>query len=113
MSSLQRLLEDPARFKWLRRGFYATLVLIAAAEFVLPILFHDEEAHHHFAFEGWPAFGSAYGLISCVAIIVISKLIGKAWLMRGEDYYASEETASEETTPEDSASKGEEGRDDA
>jgi len=89
MSSLQRLLEDPARFKWLKRGFYATLVLIAAAEVVLPILFHDEEAHHHFAFEGWPAFGSAYGFVSCVVIILVSKFIGKLWLMRKEDHYDS------------------------
>ena len=33
--------------------------------------------------------GSIYGLISCVAIIVLSKLIGKLWLMKGEDYYDS------------------------
>jgi hypothetical protein len=90
MSSLQRLLEDPARFKWLKRGFYATLVLIAAAEVVLPILFHDEEAHHYFAFEGWPAFGSAYGFLSCVVIILVSKFIGKKWLMRNEDHYSHE-----------------------
>ena len=47
------------------------------------------EAHHHFAFEGWPAFGSLYGLISCVLIIVVSKFIGKRLLMRKEDYYDS------------------------
>ena len=35
----------------------------------------------------WPAWGSLYGLVSCVAIIVVSKLIGKAWLMRSEAYY--------------------------
>ena len=26
-------------------------------------------------------------LISCVLIIVVSKLLGKLWLMRSEDYY--------------------------
>ena len=65
MSFLQRILEDPARLKRLKVLFYATLVLLAAAEVVLPIVLHDE-AHHHFAFEGWPAFGSAYGFVSCV-----------------------------------------------
>ena len=44
---------------------------------------------HHFDFEGWPAWGSLYGLVSCVAIILVSKLIGKVWLMRREDYYDS------------------------
>ena len=88
MSFLQRTLEDPARLKRLKVLFYATLVLIAAAEVVLPIVLHDE-AHHHFAFEGWPAFGSAYGFVSCVLIILVSKFIGKLWLMRKEDHYDS------------------------
>jgi len=90
MSFIERILEDPERFKRLKIGFYCTLVLIAAAEVVLPIVFHDDEAHaHHFDFEGWPAFGSAYGFISCVVIILVSKLIGKLWLMRKEDHYDS------------------------
>ena len=88
MSFLQRILEDPARLKRLKVLFYATLVLIAAAEVVLPIVLRDE-AHHHFAFEGWPAFGSAYGFVSCVLIILVSKFIGKLWLMRKEDHYDS------------------------
>jgi len=88
MSFLQRILEDPVRLKWLKLVFYVTLVLVAVAEVVLPIVFHDE-AHHHFAFEGWPAFGSAYGFISCVLIILVSKFIGKLWLMRKEDHYDS------------------------
>ena len=88
MSFLQRIIEDHARFKWLKVVFYTTLVLIAAAEIVLPIVLHDE-AHHHFAFEGWPAFGSAYGFVSCVVIILVSKFIGKLWLMRKEDHYDS------------------------
>jgi hypothetical protein len=27
--------------------------------------------------------------LSCVAIIVVSKLLGKLWLMRSEDHYES------------------------
>ncbi len=88
MSFLQRILEDPVRLKWLKLVFYVTLVLVAVAEVVLPIVLHDE-AHHHFAFEGWPAFGSAYGFVSCVLIILVSKFIGKLWLMRKEDHYDS------------------------
>ena len=44
-------------------------------------------AKHHFSFESFYAWGSIYGLISTVAIIIVSKLIGKVWLMRREDYY--------------------------
>lgn len=85
MSYLSRQLEDPIRFKRIKLGFYVGLVVVAAAEIFLPLLFSG--GHHDFSFESWPAWGSLYGLISCVAIIVLSKLIGKVWLMRSEDYY--------------------------
>jgi hypothetical protein len=85
MNFIERQLEDPVRFGRIKRGFYVGLAVVALVEIVLPRIFHGEEPH--FAFESWPAFGSGYGLISCVAIIVVSKLIGKIWLMRREDYY--------------------------
>ncbi len=85
MNFLQRQLEDPVRFKLIKVGFYVLLVLIALSEIVLPHLFHPHEAH--FWFENLPAWGSLYGLISCILIIVVSKLLGKVWLMRKEDYW--------------------------
>jgi len=87
VSFLQRQLEDPARVKRLKRVFYLLLVLIVLAEVLLPMIFHG--GHHYFDFEGWPAFGSLYGLLSCVLIIVVSKFIGKLMLMRKEDHYDS------------------------
>ena len=86
MSFLQRQLEDPVRFARIKRWFYAGLAVAAVAEIVVLLVFHEE---HHFPFESWPAFGSIYGLVSCVVIIVGSKLLGKVWLMRREDYYDS------------------------
>ena len=67
--------------------FYVGLVVVALADLVLPFVFRG--VHSHFPFESFPAWGSLYGFVSCVAIIVVSKLIGKAWLMRREDYYDS------------------------
>ena len=87
MNFLERQLEPPARLARIKRWFYAGLAVIAAAEIVLPRLFHSGEAH--FSFENLPAWGSIYGLVSCMAIIVVSKLIGKAFLMRREDHYDS------------------------
>jgi hypothetical protein len=85
MSILERYLEDPARFTMLKRAFYGFLVVLALAEVAAPfVLYHDEA---HFPFEDWPAWGSLYGFFSCVVIIIVSKLIGKLWLMRPEDYY--------------------------
>jgi len=85
VSFLERQLEDPVRFARLKRWFYGGLAVVALAEVVLPRIFRGGESH--FSFESFPAWGSLYGFVSCVAIIVVSKLIGKLWLMRREDYY--------------------------
>ena len=74
-------------FTRIKRWVYPGLVLVALAEIVLPRIFRSGEPH--FWFEDIPGWGSLYGLMSCVAIIVVSKLIGKLWLMVREDYYDS------------------------
>lgn len=85
MSFLERQLEDPARFAKIKRGFYVLLAVVLVCEVVLPLVFPG--AHHHFGFESFPGWGSLYGFLSCIAIIVLSKLIGIAWLMKREDHY--------------------------
>jgi uncharacterized membrane protein len=67
--------------------FYAALAAFALAEIAAPLLFNTD--HAHFWFEDIPAWGSTYGLASCVLIIVVSKLLGKLWLVRRENYYDS------------------------
>ena len=85
MTFLEKQLEDPVRFKRLTRLFYAALVVLALAEIVVPHLVEPD--HAHFSFEDLPAWGSLYGLVSCVVIIVGSKMLGKIWLSRPENYY--------------------------
>ena len=68
-----------------KRWFYALPAAAAAADIVLPRLFPGGEGH--FGFEDIPGWDALYGFGSCVAIIVVSKLLGKLWLMRREDYY--------------------------
>jgi len=72
--------------RW-KRWLYAALAALALAETVVLRVFRAEKAH--FWFEDLPAWGAIYGLISCVAIILVSKLIGKLFLTRREDYYDS------------------------
>ena len=67
------------------RAFYAWLVVLAVVEAIAPRFLYHEPAH--FPFEDLPAFGSLYGFLACVAIIIVSKLLGKLWLMRRENYY--------------------------
>lgn len=64
---------------------YGGLAVLALSEVVVPRLLGGD--HSHFWFEDLPAWGSLYGLLSCVAIIVVSKLLGKVWLSRPEHYY--------------------------
>ncbi len=87
MNFLERRLEDPIRFARIKRWFYVGLAIVAVAEIVLALMFPSD--HSHFWFERFPAWGSLYGLASCVAIILVSKFIGKVWLMRREDHYDS------------------------
>ena len=87
MKSLATYLENPVRLARMKRWSYAALALIAVSEVVVPLLFSRDPAH--FWFENIPAWGSIYGLASCVAIIVVSKLLGKLWLTRPENYYDS------------------------
>jgi hypothetical protein len=82
---LERQLKDPKRLERIKRLFYIGLGVIVLAEIVLPLLFQADDSH--FSFEDFPAWGSLYGLISCSAIIIVSKIIGKVWLSRREDYY--------------------------
>lgn len=38
-----------------------------------------------------PGFFALLGLLGCIAIVVVSKLLGHYWLQRGEDYYGDDE----------------------
>jgi len=88
MTWLEQLLEDPVRVARLKRWSCIALLAIAVCEYALPKIFPSGHgAHHPFGFESIPAWASLYGLISCVAIIVISKFIGVVWLMKREDFY--------------------------
>lgn len=84
MSFLERLLENPRKFAVIRKLFFAALVIIVLAEIAVSLL---HLGHGHFFFEELPAYGSVFGLLSCVIIIIISKVISQYWLTKKEDYY--------------------------
>ncbi len=72
--------DHPGNIRKLRIGFYIVLALLVLPDFFM---------HKHTLFysvEAWPGFYAAFGFISCVVIIVVSKLLG-FWLKRGESYY--------------------------
>lgn len=69
----------------MKRWFYGSLAAFALIEVAASRFFYAD--HAHFWFEDLPAWGSLYGLVSCAVIIVASKLLGKLWLTRSENYY--------------------------
>ena len=87
MTFLQKHLEDPVRFARVKVWFYAGLGALVIVEMAAPFVLYPD--HGHFRFEDLPAWGSVYGLVSCVLIIVLSKILGKLWIMRRETYYDS------------------------
>lgn len=74
-------LGDPKNRKRLSLFFYLSLLLVVGVDFLIP---HESG---HFFWEEIVGFGALYGFISCVLIIVVSKLLGHLGLMKPEDYY--------------------------
>lgn len=55
--------------------FAVVVISCIVVDFLVPV-------HHHI-----PGFFALFGFISCVAIVVIAKLIGRYWLQRKGNYY--------------------------
>jgi hypothetical protein len=64
--------------KWI---FYALLIIVFVADFLVPR--HPAD----FPWDDIPGFSAAYGFISVIAIIIISKVVGRVIVTRKEDYY--------------------------
>jgi hypothetical protein len=61
------------------------LALLTVASLVLS--FVGSGPSHPQAWDGIPLFFAAFGFVSCLLIIFVSKALGKAFLQKKEDYY--------------------------
>lgn len=75
---LENLVNNTATLK---RVSYVVLALTVAIDFFI------SRHHQVFFWDDIPGFSAAYGFISCVLIVVISKALGHYWLERSEEYY--------------------------
>jgi hypothetical protein len=69
------------RLKTVVRICFGVLALLIIADALVG------KEHAHTRPEHYPGFWSAFGLIACVAIILLSKWYGHAGIMVREDYY--------------------------
>ena len=65
-----------------RRLLGVVLVIVVIADFLVA------KDHGHFFWDAIPGWAAFMGLVSCVAIIFVSKFLGhQGRIMRREDYY--------------------------
>lgn len=64
-----------------------TLILSVVADFVLL----GGEGHGKFWWSHLYGFFAVFGFVICLAIVLISKMLGGYWLQRREDYYDRDE----------------------
>ena len=74
-------LVRPGTIRKLWVVFAAILALTVLAQAVVPVA-------GHFGLDGWFGFSAAYGLITCVAMIIVAKVLG-IFLKRRDSYYES------------------------
>ena len=78
---MNKLRTYPKRFFW--AIYLASLVL---SLILSPLLLRAEKLHHHFSFQYLPEFFAVFGLVGCMALILIAKGMG-IFISADEDYY--------------------------
>ncbi len=72
-------LTRPATIRWLWIVGASLLGVTVLLQLVVPV-------KGYFAVDGWFGFGALFGFFSCVAMVVVAKLVGVV-LKRPDDYY--------------------------
>ncbi len=83
---LEKIIENPEEMKKTKKFFLIFGIVLV----IVDVVIHIPALHlvHIYFFWDWiPGFSSLYGFISTYLIIVISKWIGHAFLMKPENYY--------------------------
>jgi TRAP-type C4-dicarboxylate transport system permease small subunit len=72
------------RLKTVVRVCLVLLALLVVLDAIPAVV--DKE-HAHTPAEHWPAFWTMFGLLGCGVLVLISKLFGRFFVSRREDYY--------------------------
>jgi len=71
-------LVRPRTIRWLWIVFSVVLALTVVLQQVIPV-------KGYFGFDGWFGFGAAFGFLACLAMVVISKVLG--WLLKRREHF--------------------------
>ena len=71
----------------MKRIWLIVFVALLILSFIVDLLLNSGQGHDEFPWSRILGFFAIFGLISCIAIILISKFLGHYWLQRREDYY--------------------------
>lgn len=66
----------------MKKIFYASIILTVIVDF-----FFVKKSDVHFFLEKVPGFYAIFGFAAVIIIIFLAKILGKAFLLRNEDYY--------------------------
>lgn len=80
MKRIINFFEKPQNARKVRWAFFGILAFLIGLDLLAP-------KHPHFSWEALPGFYAVYGFVSCVLIVAVSKILGKLWLQKEEDYY--------------------------
>ena len=80
---LTKYFENPKFVKKMKNVGKAALVLVVFLDLFSPR--HPD--HIHAETDKWFGFYAFYGFIACYLILVVSKFLGKVFLLKSEDYY--------------------------
>lgn len=72
--------DKPRNVKMFIRGFYILCALLLVVDLFIP-------KHGVFYWEEVPEFFAAYGLVSCILLVLAAKHILRRIVKRKEDYY--------------------------
>ncbi|MCX8083915.1 MAG: hypothetical protein N3C60_03240 [Calditerrivibrio sp.] len=72
--------DKPESIVLLKRYFYGVLIILVLLDLIVP-------KHPHYGWENLFGAYAIYGFFSCVLIVIVSKLLGKLWLQKPENYY--------------------------
>ena len=66
------------------RAGLAVLVVLVVLDAVPAVV---DKAHAHTAMEHVPAFWTVFGLLGCLLLVVVAKILGRLGISTREDYY--------------------------